>query len=206
MRKLDCLLLAVEIFVAALMSLAATYSLVGVTPLSLIPFAALLLLGILTVVLLPVGGVLFGIGSVLAILPMLMKLNTVKWWFFSPERLDFCPALGVPAAMAIGLLVISGGLLLGYLQPLRRELRAGAKDGDGEGCRGYVLNQLVTTSAGILASAVIAAAVAAVAGVVQGGLTGWLGQMPWALPVAGLVLFMALGMIVFWIGALKRKT
>lgn len=205
MTKPGSLLLTGEMMIVIVMSLAASYSLLGSSPFFFVPFIALLSLGTLTVVAFPLGSFAFNGGCLLAILPLLMKLNTVKWWFLSPDRLAFCPTLGVPAALAVGLLVVSGGLLLGYLQPLRRELRTLLRDDVRHARRSYASAQALNAVAGTLLSAAVAGGVTVVVTVVQGRIAGWVGGMAWSIPLGAAVLFIILALTLFWIGGVSAR-
>jgi hypothetical protein len=206
MRKSGSFLLALEIFVILLMSVVAGYALLGASAQMLIPFAVLCLLGVLTIVVLPLPGLIFSAASVLTLVPALMKLNGVKWWVFSPERLAFCPDLSLPAALAIGLSVISGGLLLSFLQPLRHELR-GLRSGeaDGQQSRSCALNQCLAAGSAILASALAGALIVLIIGAIRGDLSGWLKRWPWALPVGATASIAVLALAVFWLARSRRS-
>ena len=181
MKKQTMSLDAIELAVIAIVSLVAAYALLGVGALFLIPFGVLFLLGVLTIVVLPLGTFIFAGASVLMLLPALMKLNNVKWWVFSPERLAFCPDLSLPAGLAVGLLVISGSLFLGYLQPLRRDLMSLQKAGaNAKDCRQYMVSQCITAGAAVFSGAILALALVLALSVARGGLAGWIGKLSWA--------------------------
>ncbi len=193
------LLALVELPVIVVVSLVASYALLGTSALLLIPFASLVALGILTVIILPMGSSVFGAGAVIITLPSLMKLNNVKWWVFSPERLAFCPDLSLPAGLAIGMLVITGSLFLGYIQPLRRDLKSLQKAGARtEDCRQYMVNQNVAAGVAVLSAAVLAVVIVLVIGGARPGVAAQLGRLPWALPVAGLLSLAVLALCLFW--------
>ena len=199
MKKPAILLPTIEIVVILFISMASAYALLGAGALFLIPFGILFLLGTLTIIVLPLGTFIFAGASVLMLLPALMKLNNVKWWVFSPERLAFCPDLGLAGGLAVGLLIISGSLFLGYLQPLRRDLKSLQKAGaNAEECRAYANNQRLMSGAAILSSAALALVIVLVIGSVRAGLATQLGRLSWALPVAGLVSLVVLALSLFW--------
>jgi hypothetical protein len=199
------LLVAVELVVILLVGLAASLALLGTSPLFVVPLGALTVLGIITIVVLPVGACVFGAGAVLITLPALMKLNGVKWWLFTPERLDFCPTVSFPLALGIGLLVISGSLALGYLQALRRELRALERArADGEESRAYAVGQLGATLSGTIASTLASAVVVIVIAAAQRTLTRWLEGLSWVIPVAGVVSMTVLALAIFWTVGSRR--
>ena len=207
MKNSSTVLLAIELPVITLVSLAASYALLGTNSLFLVPFTVLVALGVLTTVILPIGASVFSAGAVIMTLPALMKLNNVKWWVFSPERLAFCPDLGLPAGLGIGLLVISGSLFLGYLQPLRRDLKSLRKAGaDAEECRAYMINQRMIVGAAVLSGAVLALVIVVAISAARAGLAAWLGRLSWALPVAGLVSSIVLALGLFWFMSSHART
>jgi hypothetical protein len=206
MRKHGHFLLVVELSVILLVGLAASYALFGVSIYSLITLVSLLLLGLVTIIFFPISSIFFGAGAILITLPALMKLNGVKWWLFSPERLNFCPTLSFPAALAIGLLIISGSLLLGYIQPLQRELRTLQRNGaEAEQALDYASNQTLAAGGAILVSAVLAMAIAFVIGMALSNLTVRFSQLPlWTLPVASLAFLAMLALAIFWLIGSRR--
>lgn len=199
------LLAAVDLVVILLVSLAAGFTLLGTSPLFIVPFGVLTVLGIISVVVLPVGAFAFGAGAVLATLPALMKLNGVKWWLFTPERLDFCPTLSAPSAFGIGLLVISGSLALGYLQALQRELRTLHRArANSEESRVYAVGQLGAVISATIISAVVSTMIVIALAVAQRMLSRSLEGLPWVLPVAGVVSLTLLALAVFWMVGSRR--
>jgi len=190
----------IQVSVIVLVSLAASYGLLGARPAAIVAFLVLAALGIITAVVLRLSGLLFGAGALIMIVPALMKLNNVKWWAFTEERLDFCPTLNLPVALAIGLLVVCGTLVLDQVGSLRRDLRTLAR-GKAEDAqiRGYAAGQGTAISAATLISAAIAVLVVIIIEAVRGTLTGWLRKASWSLPVAGAALLVALALAVFWL-------
>ena len=199
------LLSAVDLVIILLVSLAAGFALLGTSSLFIVPFGVLTVLGIVTIIVLPVGAFAFGAGTVLATLPALMKLNGVKWWLFTPERLDFCPTLSFPSALGIGLLVISGSLALGYLQALRGELRALDRAQAGsEDSRAYAVGQLGAVLSATTVSALVSTTIVIILAAVQRVLTPSLEGLPWLLLVAGVISLALLASGVFWMVASRR--
>jgi hypothetical protein len=197
---------AIELLIILVVSLVASYALLGTSVRFLIPFSALALLGVLTVIVLPMGTIFFGAGAVIMTLPALMKVNGTEWGVFSLDRLDFCPTLGLPATTAIGLLIVTGTLFLGYLQPMQRELRTFEKrQADLEETRSYTRNQLRAMGAAILASAAIAILLTLIIAVVRGTLAGWLSKWLWAVPAGGFALLILLASGLFWLVSLRKK-
>jgi hypothetical protein len=194
-----------ELTIIVIMSLISGYALLG--SLFFIPFGILLILGIIMVFLLPNLSFIFSFAAGLVTLPALMKLNSVKWWLFSPDRLKFCPTLNLPLALTIGLLVVSGGILLSYLQPLYRELRIIQKEKERNiHSREYTRKQSITTTGIILVSGFAAAIVVIILNVVRGNLTDWLKTVTWALPVIGITSIFILALVVFWLAGLRKSS
>jgi hypothetical protein len=196
----------VELVIILAMSLAASYAMLGTSAAFLVPFVALFILGVLTVIWIPQVAFVFQATTVLMNLPALMKLNGVKWWVFSPERLDFSPTLSLPMALVIGLLVVSGGLLLNYLRPLRRELRElDRSQADPKQTRQYAANQSLAAGATVSASAVLGAVIVLVVGVVRDNLATSVRDLSWAMPVVGIVSIVALALTIFWLAGTSKK-
>jgi|WetSurMetagenome_2_1015567.scaffolds.fasta_scaffold255414_2 hypothetical protein len=194
-----------ELTIIVIMSLISGYALLG--SLFFIPFGILLILGIIMVFLLPNLSFIFSFAAGLVTLPALMKLNSVKWWLFSPDRLKFCPTLNLPLALTIGLLVVSGGILLSYLQPLYRELRIIQKEKERNiHSREYARKQNITATGIILVSGFAAAIVVIILDVVRGNLTDWLKTVTWALPVIGITSIVVLALVVFWLAGLRKSS
>ncbi len=204
MKKTGSFLVIIEFFIVLLVSLAASYALFGVSINSVITFGVLSLLGITTIIILPLSSLFFGTSALLAILPVSMKLNSVKWWAFSEESLDFCPNLGFPIVLAIGLAVISGSLLLNYIHSLRRELRTIEK-AEAIPPRKYALSQSLATGVAILVCMVLALVISLVIFAMQGGLTKWFNQLPlWTLSVGGFTALIILALVIFWSAGVRR--
>lgn len=198
-------ILTLEAIIILLMSLAAGYALLD--ELFFIPFLGLLIIGIVTVIILKNLGFVFSIAAGLICLPAFMKLNNVKWWLFSPERLHFCPDFSLPLAAAIGLLVICGGLILSYLQPLRGEVRVlQAGQTEEEQVRYYVRHQIMAAVGAVLACGVASAAIILVLELARRGLSGWFRNLPWGLPVIGLVSLVILSLVIFWLAGSRHGT
>ncbi len=205
MKKADRNLLTLEAVIILLVSLAAGYALLDA--LFFIPFLGLLIIGIVTVIILKNLAFVFRIAAGLICLPAFMKLNNVKWWLFSPERLHFCPDLSLPLAAAIGLLVICGGLILSSLQPLRREVRVlQAGQTEDEQVRHYVRRQNMAAGGAVLACGVASAAIILVLELARRGLSGWFRNLPWGLPVIGLVSLIILSLVIFWLAGSRHGT
>jgi hypothetical protein len=194
-----------ELAIIVIMSLISGYALLG--SLFFIPFIILLVLGIIMVLLLPNISFIFSLAAGLVTLPALMKLNSVKWWLFSPDRLKFCPTLNLPLALIIGLLIICGGILLSYLQPLHRELRIIQKEKErNTNSREHTRKQSITAAGTILVSGFAAAIVVIILNVVRENLTDWLKTMTWALPVIGIISLFILALVVFWLAGLRKSS
>jgi hypothetical protein len=205
MKKSRDIIYFIELAIVITMSLISGYALLG--NLFFIPFGILLALGILTVLFLPNTGFIFSIAAGLLTLPTFMKLNNVKWWLFSPERLKFCPTLNLPMALTIGLLIICGGLLLSYLQPMRRELRNLQETQKGNRrIKEYARKQGLSIAGTVLVSGAAAAVIVVILAVVRATLTNWLKTMSWALPVIGLASLMILALVVFWLVGSRKST
>jgi hypothetical protein len=206
MKKTGSFLVVTELLIVMLVSLAAGYALFGVSINSAITFGVLLLLGILTIIILPLSSLFFGTSALLAILPASMKLNSVKWWAFSEESLDFCPNLGFPVVLAIGLAVVSGSLLLNYIHSLRRELRTIEKTGVIPP-RKYASSQSLATGVAILVCTVLALVISLVIFAMQDGLTNWFNQLPlWTLSVGGFTALVILALVIFWLAGVRRNS
>ncbi len=206
-KNVNWLVRTIETGAIVAVSLAAGYALLGTSAGFLIPCAALTLLGILTVVLFRIGTVPFGASAIGMSVPALMKVNGIQWWVFSPERLAFCPNLGVPAATAIGLLVVGGTLLLGYLQSLQTDVTALQKGGTGpEEIRQYATGILWGAGAALVLS--IAAAVISVTifALVRKPLSHPLSAWSWAVPAGGLATFALLVAGWTWLVKLRART
>jgi hypothetical protein len=200
MKRPGILLTVTEVVAILLMSLASSYALLGFSVRTLIPFTMLVSVGVLTVVVLPTGSLIFGVASALLLLPTLMKLNGVKWWVFSAERLAFCPDLNFASGLAIGLLIVSGGLLLGYVQPLRLEIRALQRGRiEEEQCRHYAVNQCAAVGSAILVSAVAGGVIVLAIGAVRRGLANWLKEWSWTLPAGGMASLVVLALVLVWL-------
>lgn len=196
-------ILIIEFVIILLMSLAAGYALLD--ELFFIPFIAMMIIGIVTVIILRNLSFVFSIAAGLICLPAFMKLNNVKWWLFTPERLNFCPGLNLPFALAIGLLIICGGLLLSYLQPLRREVRLlqiGQSENDQVGQ--YARNQLLAAAGAVLVCGFTSAVIVLILELARHGLAGWFRNLPWVMPVIGLVSLLVLGLVIFWLAGSKK--
>jgi len=206
MKNTGSLLVIIEFFIVLLVSLAAGYALFGVSINSVITFGVLLLLGIITIIILPCSTLFFGTGALLVILPVSMKLNSVKWWAFSEESLDFCPNLGFPVVLAIGLAVVSGSLLLNYIHSLRRELRKNEK-AEVVPPRKYASSQILAMGVAILVCTVIALVLSFVIFAMQDGLTNWFNQLPlWTLSVGGFTALIILTLVIFWLAGVRRNS
>jgi len=205
MKRYGLSVRGLELTVIIAVSLAASYALLGTSTRSLIPFAALALLGVLTVIVLPIGTIFFGAGAVIMTLPALMKVNGVEWWVLSAERLAFCPTLNLPAAMAIGLFVVSGGLFLGCLYPLQRQLKTLQRgQADVEETRRYSHNQLRAVGAAIVASAGFAAIVILMIAVMRENLGRFISEWPWTLPAGGFAFLVLLALSIFWLISVRK--
>ena len=205
MKKANRNILTIEAVIIVLMSLAAGYTLLD--SLFFIPFIGLLIIGIVTVIILRNLSFIFSITAGLVTLPALMKLNNVKWWLFSPERLNFCPDLNLPLGTAIGLVIIGGGLILSYLQPLHRELRdlqAGQTEDNQAGQ--YARNQNLAAAGAVLACGLASAVIVFILELARHGLAGWFRNLPWVLPAVGLVSLMVLGLVIFWLAGDRHDT
>ncbi len=203
--SIKSLIVDVELWIILLVSLAAGFALLGTNSLCVVPIGVLISLGTITIVVLPVGAFTFGAGAVLMTLPALMKVNGVKWWLFSPERLDFCPTLSFPSALSIGLLVVSGSLALGYLQALRRELRAlDRARADSKESRACAVGQLGTVLSATRVSTLVSAIVVIVVAALQGILTPSLEGLSSLVLAAGVISLAMLASGVFWIVASRR--
>jgi hypothetical protein len=205
MKKSGFFLVATEIFIVLLMSLAAGYALFGVSIYAVIAFAALLLLGTITIIIFPFGSIFFSTGALIALLPALMKLNSVKWWAFSEESLDFSPTLGFPAALVIGLAVISGALLLNYIHSLQRELRTAGKIEDIP-TREYASSQSLAVGIAVLVCMVLVLVISFIIDAAYASLTDRFGQLPlWTISVAGLAALVILALVIFWLAGARKS-
>jgi hypothetical protein len=205
MKKSNRNILTIEAVIVVLMSLAAGYALLD--GLFFIPFIGLLIIGVVTVIILRNLSFIFSITAGLICLPAFMKLNNVKWWLFSPERLNFCPDLSLPLALAIGLIIICGGLMFSYLQPLRRELRI-LQDGltEEKQTGQYVRNQNMAAAGAVLVCGAASAVIVFILELVRNGLAGWFRNLPWVLPAVGLVSLIVLGLVIFWLVGSRHGT
>ncbi len=204
MKKAHLLIRTIETGVIVAVSLGAGYALLGTSAAFLIVCAALALLGMLTVVLFRIGTVAFGAAAIGLSIPALMKVNGIQWWVFSPDRLGFCPSLGVPAATAIGLLVVAGTLLLGYLQSLQTDVRALQKSGTGpEEIRPYARGVLWGAGTALFLSIVAAVFSVTIFALLRKPLARSLSAWPWAVPAGGLATFAML--VIGWIWLVKSR-
>lgn len=205
MKKSNRNILTIEAVIIVLMSLVSGYALLDT--LFFIPFIGLLIIGIVTVIILRNLSFIFSITAGLVILPTLMKLNSVKWWLFSPERLNFCPDLSLPLALAIGLIIICGGLMLSYLQPLHREVRIlRAGQSEDKQVEQYVRNKNMAAAGAVLVCGAASAVIVFILELVRNGLTGWFRNLPWVLPAVGLVSLIVLGLVIFWLAGSRHGT
>lgn len=206
MKKSGSFLVVIELFIVLLMSLAASYALFGICISSVITFGVLSLLGIITIIVLPLSSLFFSTGTLLAILPVLMKFNNVKWWAFSEENLDFCPTLGFPVILIIGLAVISCSLLLNYIHSLRGELRKIEKTGIIPP-RKYSSSQSLAVTVAILICTVFVLVISLVIFVMQDSLTNWFNQLPlWTLSIGGFTALVILALVIFWSAGVRRNS
>ena len=197
--------MSIELLIILLISLIAGYALFGVSINFGITFGVLSLLGIITIIALPLSSLFFSTGALLAIIPALMKLNNVKWWIFLEENLDFCPTFSFPVALVFGLVVISGSLLLNYIHSLRRELRTIEKI-NLIPPRKYASSQSLATGVALLVCTVLVLVISLVIFVIQSGLTNWFNQLPlWTLTVGGFASLVILALVIFWLTSARRN-
>jgi hypothetical protein len=199
------ILIAVEVFIVVLMSLLSGYSLLD--RLFFIPAAGLLAIGILSLIFPRPLHAIFGIVTAVLTFPALMKLNSVKWWLFTPERLAFCPSFSLPAAVAVSLIIICGGLILGLLHTTRRELTEIRKSGVGENqVQAFARGQATVSAVMVLSCGVASAVIVLLLWAVQSGLSGVFRQTAWIMPVIGIVSLAVLGLVIFWIAGSQRMS
>jgi hypothetical protein len=198
MGQMKKMLIAIQVFVVVLISLLSGYALLD--KLFFIPAGGLLAVGILSLIFPRLLHVIFGVLAVVATFPALMKLNSVKWWLFTPERLAFCPGFSLPAAVAVSLPIICGSLILGLLHTTRRELAEIRQSGAGENqVQAFAGGQATMNALMVLSCGVASAIIVLLLWVVQVGLSGVFRQTPWIMPVIGIVSLAVLGLVIFWI-------
>jgi hypothetical protein len=199
------MLIAVQFFIVVLISLLSGYALLD--RLFFIPAAVLLAIGILSLIFPRPLNAVFGVLVVVATFPALMKLNSVKWWLFTPERLAFCPSFSLPAAVAVSLTIICGSLILGLLHTTRRELAQIRQSGAGENhVQAFARGPVAMSAMMVLSCAVAGTVIVLLLWAVQSALSGVFRQTAWIMPVIGIVSLAVLGLVVFWIAGSPRMS
>lgn len=205
----------IQLVLVLLMSAAATYCFFPIIGLwTSLLFAGLLLTGVLMIVFPRTGALPFSLPAFIASLPAILSHNIMDIGKFSYQgpiwaespTLNITPVISYWMALGTGLFLISGYLVLSYLNSLQKEYQA-AVSGDMDIIetkkvtgRNIIMLVIFPVSAGILAALLIIPLNA-----VQPAVTGYLQNYSWSIIVFGLISVLMLGGLIYWLGISKHS-
>jgi len=173
--------------------------------LPLIIWCVMTTFGVLNIIVFNRGAGSFSCLVMIFCLPSLLGLNTVDWPGVFGADFKFTTSLGFAGMMIIGLLVISGYVVLNYIRDFKQSeqnmVNRGATPADIEDVSSFSYGSLITS----IAIAIAATALVAFLGRgLESIILNYLRKLPWNIGFIGLSCFMLLAFYIYWLGARRR--
>ncbi len=162
--------------------------------------------GILNIILLNRGSGIFTWLAAIFCLPSLLAHNTVDWPGVFGWDLKLTTSLGFNSMLALGVLLITGYVILNYLRFFKESERSmmarQATPGDIENVNGFSNLSLFMAVCGALAAAAL---IALLARGLEAMVIGVVRQMPWNTVFIGLFCLLLLAFYLYWLSARRRE-
>jgi hypothetical protein len=203
-------IITIEAVLVLLMSLAASYSLPDIGNWVFLVFAGLIATGTTMIFFPKIGPVPFSLLAGISSLPAIilydtLDLGAIKYAGFQ-EQTYVPPEIYFPVALALGFLIISGYLVLSYLNSLQKDyqtmIRGEAEVNELEDVTNRNLSIVWITLAISIAVAVI---IAILLKTVQPVVSEYLEGYPWSIMVLGLAAILFLAGFLYWMGSLRKR-
>lgn len=206
-----------QVSLVLLMSGAAVYCLFPITGLwTLLLVIGLLLIGASMIIFPRFGALPFFLLTFVASLPAIFTHNIIDIGTFTYQN-PYQIAFGLTTreinfeisywtALCIGLFLISGYLVLSYLNSLQKEYQAAlAGDMDSNETKKVIDRNIVVVMLPVLAG-LLAASLVIPLRAVQPAITEYMQNYPWSIIVFGLISVLLLSGLIYWIGIFKHKS
>jgi type III secretory pathway component EscS len=199
-------IMTIQAALVLVISLAASYSLPDIGIWVFLVFAGLVAVGTAMIFFPKIGPVPFSLLAGVASLPAILLYNTldlgtIKYAGFQGQTY-VPPQVYFPIALALGLLIISGYLVLSYLNSLQKDyqtmIRREAEVNEVEDVTNRNLSIIWIILAISIAVAVI---IAILLKVVQPVVSEYLEDYPWSIMVLGLAAILFLAGFLYWMGS-----
>jgi hypothetical protein len=215
MKPMNGRIVIVQMGLVLPMSAAAAYCIFQIIGLwTILLFVGLILIGA-TMILFPrIGALPFSLLTLIASLPAILSHNSLDIGkltykgsgFFGQTTLNTASLMPYWIILSLGLFLISGYLVLSYLNLLQREYQA-AVSGDTDIpeakkviSRNIIIAIIYPVFAGLLAALLIIPL-----NTLQPAMTEYMQDFPWSILVFGLVSVLLLSGLIYWIGTFKHK-
>lgn len=162
--------------------------------------------GFLNIVVLNRGSGAFTWLAVIFSLPSLLAHNTMDWWEMAGMKLELTTTLGFNSMLALGVLTITGYVILNYLrffkESERSMIKRQADQNDVENINGFSNLSLLMASTGAVAGTTLIAFLAR--GLETLALDA-IHKMPWNTVFIGLFCFLLIAFYLYWLSARRRE-
>jgi hypothetical protein len=206
----------IQLVLVLMMSAAAAYCLFPITGLwTILVFVGLLLTGVSMIIFPRVGALPFSLLTFTASLPAILshnildigKLTYKGSGFFGQTTLNTTTLIPYWMTLSIGLFLISGYLVLSYLNSLQREYQA-AISGNADIPETKKVTSRNTTIAIIYPAlaGLSAAALIIPLNVLQPAISEYMQNYSWSIIVFGLISVLLVGGLIYWLGIFKHKS
>jgi hypothetical protein len=215
MKPLNGRIAIIQVILVVLMSAMATYCLYQLIGLWIILlFVGLLLTGVFMILFPRIGALPFSLLTFVASLPVILthnvldigKLTFTGSGFFGQTTLITTSFMPYWITLGIGLFLISGYLVLSYLNSLQKEYRTSISGYADVNETQKVTGRNTTVVMFPLLAGLVAVVLIIPLNAVQPAITEFMQDFPWSIIVFGFISVLLISGLIYWTGLFKHKS